>query len=77
MGRNLISLKLCEPSKDVVDGIVESCPYLQYLELDDCICDDEEEEVSAGSIKGGLKKLAKLKVNDESIRLGTDYVMVG
>jgi hypothetical protein len=70
---NLISLYLASPSKEVVDGIVEYCPNLQYLELDDVEFDEEVKEGLMGSLKYGLKKLAKLEVNDVSFRLGTDW----
>jgi uncharacterized protein YlzI (FlbEa/FlbD family) len=71
-GRNLVILNLWEPSKEVVDGIVEYCPNLQYLVLvlDE---DDDEMERMVVSLKNGLKMLAKLKVNMKSIRLGTDW----
>jgi hypothetical protein len=60
IGRSLVSLELWRPSKEVVDGIVESCPNLQCLDLRYVKCvDDEEKEVFVGSIKSGLKKLAK------------------
>jgi hypothetical protein len=73
VGRKLVSLEFWRPSKEVVDGIVESCPSLQYLELDAVeFDDDEEKELLVGLIKNGLKKLAKFKLNKESIRLGTD-----
>jgi hypothetical protein len=72
IGRSLVSLKLRRPSKEVVEGIVEHCPNLQYLELVEFDLDDEEEEL-VGSIKSGLKKLAKFKLNEESIRLGSDW----
>jgi hypothetical protein len=67
IGRNLIRLELMRPSKEVVDGIIEHCPNLQYLELDRIM------EGLAGSLKNGLKRLAKLKLNHMSVRLGTDW----
>jgi hypothetical protein len=71
IGRGLISLCLGRPSKEVVDGIVEHCPNLQYLELRKTEMGDEGKEVLVGSIKNGLKKLAKLKINEDG--LGTDW----
>jgi hypothetical protein len=73
IGRNLVSLKLPFPSEEVVDGIVENCPSLQYLDLEDVEFDDEVKEGIVRSIKSGLKKLAKLKLNKESFLLGTDW----
>jgi hypothetical protein len=72
IGRNLISLHLLGQSKELVDGIVDYCPNLQYLELDVEI-DEEVNEALMGLLKNGLKKLAKLKVNWDSERLGTDW----
>jgi hypothetical protein len=59
----------------VVDGIVESCPNLKYLtlEFEDLEWEDEDLPELKRSLKLGLKKLAKLKVNEESVRLGTDW----
>jgi hypothetical protein len=42
IGRKLVNLELLRPSKEVVDGIVDNCPKIQYLELDDVDFDDEE-----------------------------------
>jgi hypothetical protein len=70
IGMNLASLQLWRPSKEVVDGIVEHCPNLQYLELEDV--DEDVKEGLVGSLKKGLIKLAKLEVNEKSICLGTD-----
>jgi hypothetical protein len=67
IGRNLVRLNLWIPSKEVVDGIVDHCPNLQYLELDGV------NEGLVGTIKNGLTKLAKLKMNGKSVRLGTDW----
>jgi hypothetical protein len=71
IGRNLVRLELWNPSKEVVVGIVKHCPNLQYLELE--VVNEEVKKGLVGSIKNGLKKLAKLKVNGESMRLGTDW----
>jgi hypothetical protein len=74
IGSNLVNLELWRPSKEVVDGIVKHCPNLRYLELGSFDeVDEEVKEVFVGSIRNGLKKLAKLKVNNESIRLGTGW----
>jgi hypothetical protein len=70
--RDLVNLDLWGPSKKVVNGIGESCPNLRNLELDVVEFDDEK-ELFVGSIKSGLKKLAKFKLNNEPIRLGTDW----
>jgi hypothetical protein len=71
IGRNLVWLNLWRPSKEVVDGIVEHCPNLQYLELEEV--DEDVKEGLVGSMKNGLMTLVKLKVNGESVRLGTDW----
>lgn len=68
----MVSLDLWRPSKDVVYGIVEHCPSLQYLELDAVKFDDgKEKDLLMGSIKS--LKLAKYMLNKESMRLGTDW----
>jgi hypothetical protein len=78
IGRNLVSLSLFNPSKEVASGIVESCPNLQYLTLE-CLelegVEWEEDDLAELklSLKHGLKKLAKLDVNERVIRLGTDW----
>jgi hypothetical protein len=53
--------------------IVEHCPNLQYLDLDGVEFDAKVKEGLLGSLKSGLMRLAKLKVNGESVRLGTDW----
>jgi hypothetical protein len=72
IGMNLLWLNLWRPSKLVVDGIVDYCPNLQYLELEEVKIDEEVEEGLVGSLKSGLTKLAKFKLNEKSVRLGTD-----
>jgi hypothetical protein len=67
IGRNLIRLELRRPNKEVVDGIFDHCPNHQYLELDGV------NKGLVGTIKNGLTKLAKLKMNGKSVRLGTDW----
>jgi hypothetical protein len=67
IGRNLVRLELWNPSKEVVDGIVEHCPNLQYLDF------GSVNEGLVWTIKNGLTKLAKLTLNGESVRLGTDW----
>jgi hypothetical protein len=73
VGRNLAILDLEKPSKEVVYGIVESCPNLHYLNLEGLELDEEDLAELKQSLKNGLKRLAKLKVNEESVRLGTDW----
>jgi hypothetical protein len=72
IGINLVRLNLWRPSKEVVNGIVEYCPNLQYLELD-VEFDKEVMEGLVGSLKNGLKRLVKLKLDGKSMRLGTDW----
>jgi hypothetical protein len=69
IGRNLFSLDLWCPSKEVADGIVEHCPNLQYLEVDSLELDEEDTALFVSSLKSGLKKLAKIKIDGKSIRL--------
>jgi hypothetical protein len=71
IGWNLVSLVLWRPSKEVLDGIVEYCPNLEYLEVEEV--DEEVTDGMVGSLKSRLMKLVKLKVNWESVRLGTDW----
>jgi hypothetical protein len=71
IGMNFVWLNLWRPSKEVVDGIVEHCPNLQYLEMKEV--DEEVTDGMVGSLKNGLMKMAKLKVNGKSIRLGTGW----
>jgi Leucine-rich repeat (LRR) protein len=69
IGKNLVSLDYTSSTAflETVDAIVENCPNLQMLDL-------ENEELDAVDLlKGGLKKLAKLNVNGGSVRLGTDW----
>jgi hypothetical protein len=72
IGMNLVSLNLLNPSEEVVNGIVEHCPNLQYLELD-VEFDEEVMEGLVVSLKNGLKRLVKLKLDGKSMRLGTDW----
>jgi hypothetical protein len=62
IGKNLISLDLWKPSKEVVDGIVEHCPNLQNLVLDGVEFEKEVKERMVGSIKSELKDLFFLPV---------------
>jgi hypothetical protein len=73
IGRNLTNMTLWRASKEVADGIAENCPNLKILEFVDVGVDEEEMALMVGSIKSGLKKLTKFKINEESIRLGTDW----
>jgi hypothetical protein len=73
IGMNLVRLNLWKPGKEVLDGIVDSCPNLQYLEIEEVEIEEEVKEGLVGSLKNGLKKLAKLKVNEKCIRLGSDW----
>jgi hypothetical protein len=75
IGRNLVSLFLCdEMNVEEIDGVVEFCPNLQYLEVSKggMILAARVEEVK-DTLKDGLKRLAKLKVNGACVRLGTDW----
>jgi hypothetical protein len=70
IGRNLVRQVLPGASREVVDGILEHCPNLQYLELYCDVLDEDAEEMEkfVGLFKNGLKRL-----NDKTIRLGTDW----
>jgi hypothetical protein len=73
IGRNLFRLNLMRPSNEVVDGIVAYCPNLQYLEIEIYCLDEKASDLLMGSFKDGLKKMAKLRLNKKTIRLGTDW----
>jgi hypothetical protein len=73
IGRGLILLELWYPSKEVVDEIIEQCPNLQYLWLEFVELEEGAQEELVGSLKDGLKKLAKLQITKEFVRLGTDW----
>jgi hypothetical protein len=73
IGKNLVSLELWNPSKGVVDRIVESCPNLQYLVLERVWVEEDDLPGLKQTLKEGLKSLCKLKVNGESVHLGTDW----
>jgi hypothetical protein len=72
IGRNLVSLVLREMSVDGIDGVVEYCPNLQYLQVrfGERMFAGRDDEVKH-KLKDGLKRLAKLKVNGASVCLGT------
>ena len=76
IGRNLVSLNLRGLGIGAIKVIEEYCPNLRYLEV--CMKEDQEsDEELIESIKermrSVLKRLAKLKVNDAPVRLGTDW----
>jgi hypothetical protein len=78
IGRGLVVLEYSpeKPNLDVADMIVKNCPILQILEINEDEGFEAEEEcwtAIENRLKGGLKKLAKLKVNRKSIKLGTDW----
>ncbi len=47
--------------------------FFIFLDSAVVVLDDEEKASLVGSIKSGLKELAKFKLNEETIRLGTDW----
>jgi hypothetical protein len=82
IGRKFFSLVLTAMSVDAIDLIVEHCPNLQYLEVagkKELVndrwgnVDQDVIEETKMKLKRGLKKLAKLKVNGECVRFGTDW----
>jgi hypothetical protein len=74
IGRNLVSLDLWEMSVEEIDAIVEHCPNLQYLEIKVATWNNKVRETVEQKLRVGLKRLAKLKVDYVSIRLGTDWL---
>jgi hypothetical protein len=68
IGENLVRLEIEVASEEVLVVILKYCVNLQYLEIGGV----EAGEESVDAIKTGLVKLAKLKVNGASVRLGTD-----
>jgi hypothetical protein len=70
IGGNLASLEIGVASEQVLVAILKSCVNLQYLKIGGFLAG----KVSVGAIKKGLVRLAKLKVNGASVRLGTDWV---
>jgi hypothetical protein len=75
IGRTLIHLDVYWLSYDEIDGIIEYCPNLQYLDLN-IIGLKRDAATDADLVKKAkreLKNLAKLRVNYVSVRLGTDW----
>jgi hypothetical protein len=71
IGRNLVGLSLIEIVwDDVVDIIVESCPNLQCLSVGLPSADAGLIDSFKLTLKSGLKRLAKLRVNGVTVRLG-------
>jgi hypothetical protein len=68
IGVNLVGLDLWDATAATCLVIAENCPNLEYLEMSG----DYSMVVMVGFLKDGLKKF--LKVNDESVRLGTDWM---
>jgi hypothetical protein len=69
IGRNLSSLELWDATCGLAAFIVEHCPNIQYLDLRGLDEEDGDMALLVGTIKNGLKKLAKIEVDRESIRL--------
>jgi hypothetical protein len=70
IGGNLVSLEIEVSSEEVLAVILKECVNLQYLDIEGGVAGEE----SVDAIKNGLVKLAKLKVNGVSVRLGTDWM---
>jgi hypothetical protein len=70
IGINLARLEIEDASQEKIDLILKYCVDLQYLAIRGGLAG----EGSIDMIKNGLAKLAKLKLNGESIRLGTDWM---
>jgi hypothetical protein len=73
VGGHLVSLFLRMAEVKAIGVIIESCPNLQYLEVTIVGSDTTMVESIKMTLKSGLKRLAKLKVNGVSARLGTDW----
>jgi hypothetical protein len=73
IGRNLSSPKYTasEMSSRTVSLIVVHCPALEMLAISWNLSDFEKKIAAVILLRRGLKKLSKLKVNGDSIRLGT------
>ncbi len=77
VGRNLASLALRSVSEEAIGVVVEQCPNLQYLEVKFLQrFDSEKGDLIKQTFKVWLNKLAKLKVNGVSVRLGTVWAGV-
>jgi hypothetical protein len=73
IGRNLVHLDVYWLSYDEMnwmDCIVEFCPNLQYLDL---YFEGVKRDELVKKAKRGLKNLAKLRLDDVYVRLGTDW----
>jgi hypothetical protein len=74
IGRNLNSLRMWHANVEAWMTIHSFCPNLECLSIID---HDVDGETTLASLNGGLKKrlkrLASLKVDDVSYRLGTDW----
>jgi hypothetical protein len=78
IGQNLVTLKIWRIQDSVgainlIDVIIKHCSNLQYLELKIGWVSEKVVESAKVRLKDGLKKLAKLTVSDECVRLGTDW----
>jgi hypothetical protein len=73
LGRNLVSLKYRSSNSylETVNAIIEHCPNLHWLDLNEL--DALTKAMGVFLIKGGLKKLSKLKLNGITVFLGTDW----
>jgi hypothetical protein len=69
IGRNLISLELRKMSVEEIDGVVEYCPNLQYLNVTSRgVMNGERVDEVKQILRNGLKRLAKLKVHGAIVR---------
>jgi hypothetical protein len=75
IGKPLLGLEYTSstPLLETVDSIIEHCPNLQMIEMGFDWAEEEMKSVGVDSLKKGLKKLSKLKVGNEHVRLGTDW----
>jgi hypothetical protein len=78
IGRKFVSLKYTtsNPYLETVYSIIEHCPNIQILDLDQ----DAKDKAAAGPVdllKEKLKMLTNLKIGKESVRLGTALKSTG
>jgi hypothetical protein len=87
IGSDIFRLELTKMRAEDIEDIVEYCPNIQYLDLkvvpeddddgsdiDPEDIDEESFELISQKTKKGLKKLASLRVNYASVRLGSEWM---
>lgn len=74
IGGGLISLEIRSwwAAAETIAGIAENCPDLLNLRLKISDADTDAVKIVVLEFKRGLKKLAKLRLDDTIVELGTD-----